>query len=141
MYRAKRIDNSEWVYGYYVVKSDPIMDGVKYHYILNQTPGESFVKWYLVCEKTVCRCTGLTDIHGTDIYEYDIVDCWSEGVNAKGTVQQRVDGLWIIYPAWQKNIMWGLRPDEYTHTTVKVIGNEFDNTELMESNHVVYNSF
>ena len=132
MYRAKRIDNSEWVYGHYLVKNGPIMDGVKYHYIFNQTPGESFMSWYLVCEKTVGRNTGMTDIDGADIYEHDIVDCWSEGVNARGEVQQRKDGLWIIYPGWQKHIMWGLCPDEYAHTTVKIIGNKFDNTKLME---------
>ena len=85
-----------------------------------------------VYSDTVGQFTGLTDKNGKKIFEGDIVDCWSEGVNAKGTVQQRKDGLWIIYPAWQKTIMWGLCPDEYCHTTVEVIGNIHDNPELLE---------
>lgn len=84
-----------------------------------------------VDDKTVGQYTGLTDKNGRKIFEGDIVDCWSEGVNAQGTVQQRRDGLWIIYPAWQKHIMWGLCPDEYSNTTVEVIGNIYDNPELI----------
>lgn len=86
---------------------------------------------YDVIPETVGEYTGLTDKNGKKIFEGDIVDCWSEGVNAKGTVQQRRDGLWFIYPAWQKHIMWGLCPDEYSHTTVEIIGNIHDNPELI----------
>ena len=85
-----------------------------------------------VIPKTVGQYTGLTDKNGKKIFEGDIVDCWSEGVNAQGTVQQRRDGLWIIYPAWQKHIMWGLCPNEYSHTAVEVIGNIHDNPELIK---------
>ena len=89
--------------------------------------------WNSVNLETIGQFTGLTDKNGTKIFEGDIVDCWSEGVNAQGTVQQRRDGLWIIYPAWQKHIMWGLCPDEYSHTTVEVIGNIHNNPELIKT--------
>lgn len=88
--------------------------------------------WHTVQGKTVGQYTGLKDKNGQRIFEGDIVDCWSEGVNAKGTVQQRKDGLWIIYPAWQKTIMWGICPDEYCNTTVEVIGNIHDNPDLLK---------
>lgn len=81
---------------------------------------------------TIGQYTGLTDKNGRRIFEGDIVECCSEGVTAQGAVQRRKDGLWIIYPAWQKTIMWGLCPDEYCHTTVEVIGNIHDNPELMK---------
>lgn len=82
--------------------------------------------------ETLGQYTGLTDKNGKRIFEGDIVECWSEGVCARGTVQQRKDGLWIIYPSWQKHIMWGLCPDDLSHTTVEIIGNIHDNPELME---------
>ena len=90
------------------------------------------IQHYTVIPETVGQYTGMTDKNGKKIFEGDIVDCWSEGVNAQGTVQQRRDGLWIIYPAWQKHIMWGLCPDEYSNTTVEVIGNIHDNPELLK---------
>ena len=53
-------------------------------------------------------------------------------MGARGVVQQRKDGLWIIYPSWQKHIMWGLYPDDLSHTTAEVIGNIYDNPELVD---------
>ena len=87
--------------------------------------------YYHVKPATVGQYTGLIDKNGKRIFEGDIVECWSEGVNARGTVQQRKDGMWIIYPAWQKTIMWSLCPDEYSNTTVAVIGNIHDTPELL----------
>lgn len=78
------------------------------------------------------RYTSLKDKNGKEIYEGDIIRCWSEGVQAEGKVQQRIDGLWIIYPAYQKHIMWGLCPNNNGDTTVEIIGNIFDNPELLE---------
>ena len=124
LFRGKNID-LEWVEG------DLLQNGVDYRTAI-RTSKEGIVE--RVINHTVGQYTGLTDRNGKKIFEGDIVDCWSEGVNAQGTVQQRRDGLWIIYPAWQKHIMWGLCPDEYSHTTVEVIGNIYDNPELLEVN-------
>ena len=139
LFRGKSVNTSEWVEGYLVITTiEPVDDTpIKHYHIENMTIG-AFPNEFqsglseTVNPETVGQFTGLTDKNGKKIFEGDIVDCWSEGVNAQGTVQQRKDGLWIIYPAWQKQIMWGLCPDEYGNTTVKVIGNIHDNPELME---------
>ena len=139
LFRGKRVDNGEWVEGY--LFDDGIVDSKRMFIgslVITEHKGQGEDVWdighafYEVIPETVGQYTGLTDKNEKKIFEGDIVDCWSEGVNAQGTVQQRKDGLWIIYPAWQKHIMWGLCPDEYSHTTVEVIGNIHDNPELLE---------
>ena len=126
LFRGKRTDNNEWVYG------SPIFQD-NYVLIRFWNSEEFEYEEYLIVPESVAQYTKLTDKNGKKIFEDDIVDCWSEGVNAQGTVQQRRDGLWIIYPAWQKHIMWGLCPDEYSNTTVEVIGNIHDNPELIKT--------
>ena len=135
LFRGKRIDNGEWIVGHLLTFEDG-----RARIIESQTDIFCYEKdnsiiqtvAHEVYPETVGQFTGLLDKNGKKIFEGDIVDCWSEGVNAQGEVQQRKDGLWIIYPAWQKTIMWGLCPDEYCHTTVEVIGNIHDNPEMVE---------
>lgn len=97
-----------------------------------RSPTEKFV----VYTDTLGQFTGLTDMSGKKIFEGDIIECWSEGVKARGTVQQNRGGLWIIYPAWQKHIMWGLCPNEDGSTDTEIIGNIHDNPELLEVSDV-----
>ena len=82
---------------------------------------------YKIDPDTLCQYTGLTDKNGKKIWENDIVSAWSEGRNAIGKVIRRVDGLYIMYPAYQKKEFWGLYPNKNGKTTVEVIGNIFDN--------------
>ena len=142
LYRGKRIDNGEWVEGFLVKKIDPLL-GSECCFILVQeydtscidgqpTHLRSLMTWYKVISKTAGQYTELTDKDGKKIFEGDIIKCWSEGVCARGTVQQNKGGLWIIYPAWQKCIMWGLCPDKYGRADVEIIGNIHDNPELLE---------
>ena len=51
---------------------------------------------------------------------------------AIGTVKQRVDGLWIMSPAWQNHEFWELKPNSNGETTVEVLVNAFDNPELLQ---------
>ena len=128
LFRGKRVDNCEWVEGLpYAVGG--VINCIRSEECICELIANTT---YSVTPDTIGQYTGLTDKNGKKIFEGDIVDCWSEGVNAQGTVQQRRDGLWIIYPAWQKRIMWSLCPDEYSNTTVEVIGNIHDNPELVK---------
>ena len=123
IFRGKRTDNGEWITDSETYIRDG--DGIWL--------SDENLNIVTVIPETVGQYTGLTDKNGVKIFEGDIVECWSEGVKARGTVQQRIDGLWIIYPAWQKRIMWGLCPDNDGNTTVEVIGNIHDNPELLET--------
>ena len=84
-----------------------------------------------VIPETVGQYTGLKDRNGKEIYEGDVIECWSEGVKARGVVTHRIDGTWIMYPAWQNAKMWYLMPDEDGNTSVEIIGNIHDNPELI----------
>lgn len=64
-FRGKRIDNGEWVYGFYAIHEDGR------HYILNEL-------WLDVHPETVGQFTGLTDKNAREIWEHDKVIC-SEG--------------------------------------------------------------
>ena len=65
LFKAKRIDNGEWVQGFYYVFMGK-------HYIFEQ-PFENNNLTHQVDESTICQCTGLRDKNGRLIFENDIL--------------------------------------------------------------------
>ena len=76
--------------------------------------------------------TGLLDKNGVEIFEGDIVIAWSQGVKGTFEIKRRIDGLWLLYPAWKDGQFWYLSPTEDGRETVEVIGDIFRNSELLE---------
>lgn len=133
----KQLPKEEWwVEGYYGIKGKGTE--LEEHFIICSTfsPILSTYPFYFtdiqIDPETLCQYTGLKDKKGKKIWENDIVQAWSEGSNAIGKVIRRVDGLYIMYPAYQKKEFWGLYPNKNGKTTVEVIGNIFDNAGLLE---------
>lgn len=127
LFKAKRIDNGEWVEGYYVKKYDLLG---KRHLILYV---DNYVRW--VCAEidpeTLCQFTGKTDKNGKRIWESDVVWLVYDG---KEHIYQIVwDNSELDFKAtngeenYGSNFEYLLCCDE-----IEVIGNIFDNPELLQ---------
>lgn len=128
--RGRRLDNGEWVEGYFWKEFDERCfigadvgtewDCQKYRTIVEVIP------------ETVGEYTGLKDKNGKEIFAGDIVSAWSQGLQAIGDVRARIDGLWLMYPAYQHGKFWGLCPNPKGGTSVEIVGNIHENPELIE---------
>lgn len=124
--KAKSLGTGEWVQGYYVQKTDPLL-GFTYAYLVNQGHDEctktllsSFVTWYQIDPNTVCRYTGLNDKNSNPIFENDVVMI-DEGFD-KFTGCVRWDQECAFY-----EIEYGT--PLYFYDVLEVIGNKFDTEE------------
>ena len=122
LFKAKRLDNGKWVEGYYFAK--PILN---YHCILE---GEN--QWQIDPD-TLCQFTGLTDKDGNKIWENDIVDvsgCWWASTDITRHLVEWNETLTGFSPFFVD-----FNSDcciYYYSEDSKVIGNKFDNFELLD---------
>lgn len=132
LFRGKRVDNGEWVYGYYA--NCVCTHGSKYrtaHHII-EYPGNPRVDYYEIYTGTVGQYTGLTDKNGTKIFEGDILESRYDDNHPDDSAVEAVvwhDSGWCI-----KEGKYGPDPiwTEGTLPHSAVIGNVIDNPELME---------
>lgn len=137
LYKAKRKDNNEWVEGYYSKSPHPLSSFLK-DYIFAPYYDEvkecGYDNGYEINVDTICQYVGLTDIKKHKIWEYDIVkqlaDCDELGKS-----------LYYFYIIkWDDKYVRFYGEEIYSKETflfddledIEVIGNVFDNPELLE---------
>lgn len=150
LFKAKHFLKSKtWYIGNIVKEPDGIY--------IRTTGGNLMV--YINDESTICQCTGLKDKNGKLIWENDIVEllghrgvikyaCGGFGIGYRKNIDweeiqsniMRVTGCEnILYACENDNyislweIYWNFNDEDDSVNTVEVIGNIFDNKELLES--------
>lgn len=111
LFRGKRADNGEWVYGYFVFRPSG-------EHLIYWKPfdGATQNTYHLVVPETVGQFTGLTDKNGKRIFEGDVV--------AYGNLSARFIIKWDYESAMFKHC-------HKIHTDrIEIIGNIHDNPKL-----------
>ena len=120
--KAKRTDNGEWVEGYYAYMRP-------HHYIM---PKGSWDCWCRIDGKTLCQCTGLKDKNGKLIWENNIVKDKNGNLYKAFWQDNYYQFSWICIKS--NSLPVGAKWDFYSIKSfeIEVIGNVFDNQELLE---------
>ena len=124
LFRGKRIDNGEWVEGYLSYPFCTKKGNESYYFYAKDSLG--FFCRCVVDASTICQCTGLKDKNGKLIWENDIVKINNSKVNTVLTFRDFEIICTIPHEKYYKHRL------EYD-TEYEVIGNKFDNPELLES--------
>lgn len=144
LFKAKRLDNGEWVQGNLIQSCDaidgwetiiiPIKNSNMFTKHIKRGYGNlGFENWYRVDPSTICQCTGLKDKNGKLIWENDIVAYWDTYSTESGLAEADCDGQVV----WEDETMSfqvtnRLSAESYeVLDECSVIGNIIDSPELM----------
>ena len=143
LFKAKRIDNGEWVEGYYQKRFD--LDGSEQHLIFWS---KSYTVWEYaeIDPDTLCQYTGLTDKDGKKIWENDILRGYQYPYRSDGNDNYFAEVTWFENcPAFgiytfknPKSNVCGISEgntefmENWNSEDWEVIGNIFDNADLLE---------
>ena len=141
LFKAKRIDNSEWVEGYLfeTQENSYIAYNGQFDDDLFLSPSNIFIR---VDKNTICQYTGLTDKNGNKIWENDVVkkhfytdyDACANSEEYTG-VAKFMDCAWVIdsFRGKYKCVRPIFEAMAYSKDVeyFEVIGNIFDNPELL----------
>lgn len=136
LFKAKRIDSGEWVEGCLLISEERYFIipkfGVSCIEEIGNRETDNLITLYAfeVDPETACQYIGLTDSNGKKIWENDIVKTNNERVcKITWFSSPQCQGLDLIplefnNPAPSQNILW---------LKLEVVGNIFDNPELLEN--------
>lgn len=128
LFRGKRLDNGEWVEGCYITDEQDSTTAYIGHIFgvdgLMLVHDMDIVK---VAPETVCQYTGLTDKNGRKIFDGDIIKYSKKFFKIVWVVEC---AHFAAYPLQENS--WSPCMNVGTVKNVEVIGNIFDNPDLVE---------
>lgn len=125
LFRGKRVDNGEWVEGYFV-KYQPCAN--KDEWIFGIVPEYASALYLIEVDiKTVGRYTGLTDKNDRKIFEGDIIKNHKEDT---GVIQWFKEHSAFMIFCTNPNRVYFLYDNDFSK--IKVISNIHDNQDLMK---------
>ena len=147
LFKAKRIDNGEWVQGFLFKMQ---MDG-GYTWCIGEEPltANDYSEiigcgrtWFFINHHTLCQYTGLTDNNLNEIWENDVVRCidYNSGASFMAVVEFGNPNSFYSW-GYQFRYIKGDTPNldillwidaEETGAICEVIGNTFDNPDLLK---------
>lgn len=139
LFRGKRLDNGEWVEGWYQPETT-----IKHWNGIQETVGvtiaykveDGFLEDTLVDPSTVGQYTGLTDKNGKRIFEGDIIQYYERQLDGKDTpvcdVVAYTEGGFAVKSYFLNNWLWDSVHGNIQLWDVEVIGNIHDNPELLK---------
>ena len=139
LFKAKRIDNGEWIEGYYTECNGKTFIGINISIY-----GDIFevfctpvIRWFEVDPETLCQFTGLCDKNGNKIWENDIFQYTDETmVTQKDLIEyNETHASFVRLHNTEKLGLQYLWIDEATCNHGEVIGNIFDNKELLQEEY------
>lgn len=154
LFKAKRIDNGEWIEGYYL--RDQYHIGGKDIIFYRKDSDRFTVYTNIIDIETICQFTGLTDKNGKKIWENDVLMCHGNSEDlAKavfgefgvrdietGSIVDKVTGWhYEIIPTDKisrcEPFCWSMPLTEYyiDRCEMEVVSNIFDNPELLQEEH------
>lgn len=135
LFKAKRIDNGEWIEGHYTECRGETFIGID-----TSSMFEIFcppvIRWFKVDSETICQFTGLCDKYGNKIWENDIVKTASDiyaqvksGLYTTGFALEKCNQGFYVDFSDETYLRQELG---YWNNKVEVRGNIFDNPELLQ---------
>ncbi len=119
-FKAKRLDNGEWVKGDLVHSTSYV--GISY-------PSDEFSDVPIVHRvdpATVCQFTGLKDCEGKEVWDHDLLQSQGTGVSYEVSYSQEEGGFIVRESVCGARLLTFLCA-ALTLFKFKVIGNKFDN--------------
>jgi len=133
--RAKLYGTDEWVSGYYaecVYYLDDELVGAIVPVDTILYPRCELERIRIVDPTTVCRCTGLMDKNGVPVYEHDYVRTMFGRICEVVWFSSPQHCGWDLIPVANLNFSAPSKNSLWASEWLTVLGNKFDNTELME---------